>query len=144
MFHVKKFLSCKSLVEWPICTTPDISFSVFVLVKLLWYFLCTTFTLKNVVSYSDPFWKLISRFFITKSFQFFNVFIGIINDKKKFLLYLIPFYTGFLRQSRHLQNEEDGWCGWFRHLESSETKKQKRLLCSILVAPSRTRINHFY
>ena len=45
---------------------------------------------------------------------------------------------------RHLQIEVGGWRGWFRHLQSSETKKQKRLLFGMLVAPSWTRIKHFY
>ena len=48
---------------------------------------------------------------IIQSFQFFNVFIGIINYQKFFLLYLIKFYTGFSMQSRHLQIEVGGWCG---------------------------------
>ena len=51
-------------------------------------------------------------FFITKYNTivsiFLYVFIGIINTKKKkCLLYLINFYTGFLSQSRHLEIE---WC----------------------------------
>ena len=40
---------------------------------------------------------------------FSYVFIGIINhEKKKFLLYLIQFYIGFLSQSRQLQIEVGG------------------------------------
>ena len=61
-----------------------------------------------------PFWELILRFFITKYntivLIFLYVFIGIINHKKNFV-YLIQFYTGFLSQSRHFQNEVGGWCG---------------------------------
>ena len=60
-----------------------------------------------------------------------------------FSLYLIQLHTGFLDQSRHLQIELGGWRGLFRHLESSETKK-KKLLFRMLVAPSSTRIKHFY
>ena len=62
--------------------------------------------------------------------------------KKIDLLKMLTAYTP-LSQGRHLQIEVGGWCGWFRHLESSETKKQKRLLFSMFVAPSRTRIKHF-
>ena len=60
------------------------------------------------------------------------------------VLYLIQFYTSFLSQSRHLQIEVGG-CGAddFGGV-TSETKKQKRLLFSMIVATSRTIINHFY
>ena len=75
---------------------------------------------------------------------FLYVFIGIINYKKIFLPFWIQFYTGVLSQNSQLQIDVGGWCGWFRHLESSETKKQKRLLFGMLVAPFRTRIKHFY
>ena len=49
-------------------------------------------------------------------------------------MYLIQFYTDFLSQSRHLQIEVGGWCGRFRHLESSDTKKQKGLLINKKIA----------
>ena len=110
--------------------------------KKMWAFI-----FKDVVSCSGPFryFKFFLQQNIIQSFHFFIVFIGIINyGSKFFLLYLIQFYTGFLSQSRHLQIEVGGWCGWFRHLESSETKKQKILLLSMPVAPSRTRIKDFY
>ena len=46
---------------------------------------------------------------------YFEIFF--IKKKTIFLLYLIQFYTDFLSQSKHLQIEVGGWCGWFRHLE---------------------------
>ena len=42
------------------------------------------------------------------------------NYKKKFLLYLIQFYTGFLSQRRHLQ------------MKVGDTKKDYRSVCSWL------------
>ena len=51
--------------------------------------------------------------------MFFN---GIIKYKKKILLYLIQFYTGFLRQSRHLQIEVGGGC----HLKQSHLKQKTK------------------
>ena len=72
-------------------------------------------------------------FFITKYNTivsiYLYVFIGIVNYAKKFLLYLIKFYTGFFSQSSHLQIEVGGWCGLFWYLESSETKKKD--YCSV-------------
>ena len=89
-------------------------------------------SLKDVVSCSGPFWKLISEFFFITKYNtivliFLYLFIGIINYKKNvFLIYFIQFYTGLLSQSRHLQIEVGGWCRRFRHFESSETKKNKK------------------
>ena len=102
---------------------------------------------KDVVSCSGAFWKLISRFFMTKYniivSIFLCIFIGIINYKKICTIFNTILYR-FLSQSRQLQIEVGGLCGWFWHLESSDTKKQKRLLLSMVVALSRTRIKHFY
>ena len=77
---------------------------------------------------------------------FLSVFIGIINyEQHFFLLYLIQFYTDFLSQIRHLQIEVGGGGGrMISTLGVIWNKKQKRLLFSILVASSRTRIKHFY
>ena len=77
-------------------------------------------------------------FYITKYntiSSIFYVFIGIINYKKKILLYFIQFYTGC--SSRRVVR-------MISALGVIRNKKQKRLLFNMLVAPSRTRIKHFY
>ena len=83
--------------------------------------------IKDVVSCSGPFWRLISRFFFITKYNtivsiFLHVSIGIIKYKKeKFFTIFNTILYWFLSQSRHLQIEVGGWCGWFRHLESSKT-----------------------
>ena len=67
--------------------------------------------------------------FLVGFFMFFNVFIGIINFKKKFfLLYLIKFYAAFSSRSRHLQIEVGGWYGWFCHFGVIWNKKVKMII----------------
>ena len=64
------------------------------------FYICT---LKDVVSCSGPFWKLISKFFFITKYNtivsiFLYVFISIINYKNFiFLLYLMQFCTGFFK-----------------------------------------------
>ena len=77
----------------------------------------------------QAYFKIFFKTIYNTIFSIFYVFIGTMNYKKNnYLLYLIHFYPGFLSQSRHLQIEVGGWCEWFWHLKSSETKKTRKII----------------